>query len=329
MSIINSSREMPVSWQVDGMEVQATLTHPQKEGVLPAVIMVAGSGPTDRDWNTPLLPGTNGSAALLAEALSAAGFIALRYDKRASGPHAMENMTRLAGKVSMQSHVDELAGGLRLLARREDVDPKRLFILTNSEGALHALNTYHQSLEPAVAGLVLTSAPARPVGVLGREQIAAQVAAVPGGEKLLAAYDAAMADFAAGRPVNVDESLPEGMRMLIGGVSAPVNQPFARELWTIDPARLLEEVSIPVLVVLGKKDIQVDWQKDGDVFEALAKKHRNIQIVILENANHVLKFEPKPRSELNAVEASTSYNAEGTRLDGEVVKAVLDWLRKR
>jgi pimeloyl-ACP methyl ester carboxylesterase len=319
--------ESQVAWQVDDMQVSASLTRPQGEGPFPALVMVAGSGPTDRDWNTPLLPGTNGSAALLAGAITGIGFITLRYDKRASGPHARENMPRLAGKVSMQSHVDELAGGMRFLASRADVDARRLFILTNSEGALHALNYHTQQLEPDVAGLVLTSSLARPGGVLAHEQVAAQLAAVPGGQEMLAAYDAAIADFVAGRPVKVDESLPEGLRMMLSAVSTPMNQPFARELWTLDPADLLGKVHAPTLAVFGKKDIQVDWQKDGAVFESVAKKRNNIQVAYLENANHVLKFEPRPRSELDAAEVTSGYNAETAQLDPETVDTIQGWLK--
>src|SRR5574340_147197 len=83
---------MDMSWRMDGTTVGATFVTPPGSGPFPGVVMVAGSGPTDRDWNSPLLPGSNGSARLIAAALTAAGFASLRYDKRASGPHAMENM---------------------------------------------------------------------------------------------------------------------------------------------------------------------------------------------------------------------------------------------
>jgi hypothetical protein len=63
---------------VDEIEVHATPTRPISAGPFPAVIFVAGSGPTDRNWNTPMIPGTNGSGALLAQALTRAGFITLR-----------------------------------------------------------------------------------------------------------------------------------------------------------------------------------------------------------------------------------------------------------
>src|SRR5215467_9813964 len=105
-----------VTWQLGETTVYGTVVRPVGPGPFPAVVMVAGSGPTDRDWNSPLLPGTNGSARLLAEALATAGFASLRYDKRASGPHAHENMRALMGKLSLQSHVDELAGAVRTLA---------------------------------------------------------------------------------------------------------------------------------------------------------------------------------------------------------------------
>ncbi len=85
------SHEEQVSWKVDGIDVEATLTRPAGAGPFPAIVMVAGSGPTDRNWNTPLIPGTNGSAALLAQILTEQGYITLRYDKRASGPHVMDN----------------------------------------------------------------------------------------------------------------------------------------------------------------------------------------------------------------------------------------------
>jgi len=162
--------ELPVSWPVDDIEISATLTRPAGEAPFPAVIFVAGSGPTDRNWNTPLLPGTNGSGALLAQKLTEHGFITLRYDKLASGPHAMENAQRMAGRISMQSHLEELAGGVALLASREDVNPARIFVLTNSEGCVHALNYQTQRDGPLFAGMVLTSAFARATGGLARSQ---------------------------------------------------------------------------------------------------------------------------------------------------------------
>jgi hypothetical protein len=129
-----------VTWQSPLATIHGTLVRPLGPGPFPGVVLVAGSGPTNREWNSPLLPGSNGSAHLLAEALTRAGITSLRYDKLASDSQIRDNLPALIGKFSMQSHLDELMGAVRTLAGQSCVRKGRIFALTNSEGALHALN---------------------------------------------------------------------------------------------------------------------------------------------------------------------------------------------
>src|ERR1700737_2566580 len=205
------AESLEVTWPIGATTMYGTLIRPSGLGPFPAVVMVAGSGPTDRDWNSQLLPGTNGSARLLAEALARAGIASLRYDKRASGPHARENVPLLIGKMSMQSHVDELAGRVSIMASQAYARSGRIFALANSEGTLHALN--YQLHSPAIpfAGLVLTGPPGRAVGAVARSQLAAQAARIPNGDALLALYDAAITRFLAEEPTAPDPALPEGV----------------------------------------------------------------------------------------------------------------------
>ena len=275
-----------VSWPLDSTTVYGTLVRPSGPGPFPAVVMVAGSGPTDRDWNSPLLPGTNGSARLLAEAFAREGIASLRYDKRASGPHARENVPLLIGKLSMQSHVDELAGAVRTLASQVYTRPGRIFALANSEGTLHALNYQLHSPAIPLAGLVLIGPPGRSVGTVARSQIAAQVASVSNGDALLSLYDAAIVRFLAGEPVAPDPLLPEGVQMLLQSLETPANLPFSRELWNADAAPLLRQVDVPVLVIIGKKDLQIDWLADGEPLQQAAAGHKEVTFLFPENANH-------------------------------------------
>jgi esterase/lipase len=127
--------------------------------------------------------------------------------------------------------------------------------------------------------------------------------------------------------VTVDETLPEGLQQVIMAITQPVNQPFSRELWVFNPAEKLAEVTIPVLIVIGKKDIQVDWQTDGPIFETVAKEHDNITLRYMENANHVLKLEPKPREQLTAADAMASYGSDDVALDPATVEAIISWLQ--
>ena len=327
--ITKTTTEIPASWRLDEIDIDASLTLPSGTGPFPAVIMVAGSGPTDRNWNSPLLPGNNGSAALLAQVLTELGYVTLRYDKLASGPHGKENAIKLTGKISMQSHVDELAGGVKYLTKQEFVHAHKIFVFTNSEGCIHALNYQLQENEPKFAGMILTAPPARAVGLVAHEQLAAQLNPVPGGDKWLASYDAAIADFVAGGAVKIDEGLPEGVRNLLLATTSPINRPFARELWTTDPAALLSKINVPVLVVIGKKDIQVNWQVDGSIIEAIAKTHGNITVVYPENANHVIKHEARERPQLNPAEVTASYNADTSTLDQETMNIISSWLASR
>jgi hypothetical protein len=315
-----------VSWPLGPTTVHGTLVAPRGPSPFPAVILVAGSGPTDRDWNSPLLPGSNGSARLLAEALGRAGVASLRYDKRASGPHVRETIPLLVGKISMQSHVEELAGAIRTMAAHQRVRADRVFALGNSEGTLHALNYQLHSPAIPLAGLILTGPPGRAVGAVARSQLAAQAAGIPNGVALLGLYDAAIARFLAREPINPDPALPDGVKILLQSLETPANLPFARELWTADAATLLSGVSVPVLVIIGKKDVQVDWQADGKPLQRSAAERKDVTFVFPDNANHVLKHEPRPRSELVQAEVVSGYNAPDAHLDPEVGGAILAWL---
>jgi pimeloyl-ACP methyl ester carboxylesterase len=315
-----------VSWQLDSTTVDSTLVRPAGPGPFPGVVMVAGSGPTDRDWNSPLLPGTNGSARLLAEALAQAGIASLRYDKRASGPRARENMQTLVGKLSMQSHVDELAGAVRTLASQSYIREGRIFALGNSEGTLHVLNYQVHSPAIPLAGLVLIAPPGRAVGTVGRAQLAEQATAIPNGEALMALYDAAIARFQAGEPMAPDPALPQGVQVLLQALETPANLPFARELWVADAATLLRQIDVPVLVIIGKKDIQVDWQADGEPLRQAAAGHRDVTFLFPENTNHVLKQELRPRSELAQADVLPGYNGPDTHLDPPSLAAIVEWL---
>jgi len=318
--------ESDVAWELDAIAVRGTLRRPPGDGPFPGVVFVAGSGPTDRDWNTPLLPGTNGSARLIADELVRGGFASLRYDKRASGPHAADNVQRLVGRLSMQSHLDELTGAVRTLARQPFVRADRLFAVANSEGTLHALRYQLQAPPIPLAGLVLVAPPGRSVGSVARSQLAAQAAALPNGDDVMALYDEAVARFVAGEPVAPDPSLPPGVLALLAGLAAPANLPFARELWTTDGAALLARVDVPTLVVIGKKDIQVDWRVDGEPLERAAAGRADVTFVYPEDANHVLKHEARARSELTAAHVLPSYNGADTALDDQAMAGILGWL---
>jgi len=65
----------------------------------------------------------------------------------------------------------------------------------------------------------------------------------------------------------LDAFLPASVQLLLRGSAVPVNLPFARELWSVDLAELVAAVPEPILVAIGKKDIQTDWRTGGGALE--------------------------------------------------------------
>jgi uncharacterized protein len=315
-----------VTWEVLDIPVYGTVTAPKDGEAQPAVILLAGSGPTDRDWCSPLLPGINGSAKLLAEALASRGYLTLRYDKLGSGPHVKENLSKFAGKVSMETFMDELTGAVETLVSEEDVDKGRLFALTNSEGAIHAVNYQLQAKSNRFKGLVLTGAPGRAIGDIARSQIFNQIRSLPNSKVLMKPYDDAVAEFLSSRPMVMDAPLPDGIKLLLRGLENPNNLPFARELWNYSLPEYIAGVDDPMLVVIGKKDIQIDWKIDGGALQAATAKKTAVSYAFPENANHVLKHEEMPLEKLTAEYVASHYNAPDAELDEETADAIFSWL---
>lgn len=320
------SRSAEVQWGLGPTRVYGTLVMPEDFGPFPAVVIAAGSGPTDRDWNSPLLPGKNGSARLLAEALANAGYASLRYDKRFAGPHAEENMRVLSGSLSMQSHREEYAGAVELMATMPEIRAGEIFGLGGSEGTLHVLHYQLERPSVPLAGIILAAPPGRAVGDVARWQLAEQAAAVPNGDMLLDLYDEAIMRFQEGQAAAPDPALPEGVKNLVAALESPANLPFSRELWRSEAASLLAQVTVPTLIVIGKKDIQIDWQVDGKPLRAVAQGKPNIALIYPDHANHVLKYEPEDRSALHAASVAAGYNAEDAKLDGQTLEIILNWL---
>ena len=315
-----------VAWSVGDIPVHATITAPSGPGRHPGVLLVAGSGPTDRDWCSPLLPGTNGSAGLLATELALRGYVTLRYDKMGSGPHVRDYTPKLAGKIGMEAFREELASALGVLQSEQGVAEGDLYGVTNSEGAIHAVRHQLKGTRPRFRGLVLTGPPGRSVGEMGRSQLLSQGASLPNRDALIALYDAAIARFQAGEPANPDPSLPEGVRALLRALESSANLPFSRVLWAYRLPPSFARVREPRLVLIGKKDLQSDWRIDGGLLEAAAAGQPNVTFVYPENANHVLKHEAAPRESLSGASVGARYNAPDAVLDVDALRSILDWL---
>ena len=235
----------------------------------PVVLIVPGSGPTDRDGNSPL--GVKAAPyRLLAEALAQRGIATVRIDKR--GMFASAGAVRDANDVTISDYAADVhawAGAIR-----KTTGAPCVWLLGHSEGGLVALAA--AGAPAGLCGLILVSTPGRPLGAVLREQLRANPANAP----LLPSADEAIASLEAGRAVDVSGLHPALQRLF-----APAVQGFLISEIGLDPARLIAAYAGPVAIVQGDSDLQVSVA-DAQRLKTAAPA---ASLRILPGVNHVLK----------------------------------------
>ena len=250
--------------------LQAALRFPA--GPLPpkaAVLIIPGSGPTDRDGNSPHV-GNPAIYSLLAAGLAQRGIASARIDKR--GMFGSAAAIPDANAVRMRDYADDALKWSEALRERTGVDC--VWILGHSEGGVVALLAGQE--RAAICGLILVATPGRPMGEVLREQLRANPANAPVLEQALGAIDA----LEAGRRVDVTALHPALHLLFHAGV-----QDFLIDSLTLDPSRLASSVQGPMLILQGSRDLQVS-------VEDAQRLHRSAPqstLAVLEGVNHVLK----------------------------------------
>ena len=237
----------------------------------PIILIVPGSGPTDRDGNSPL-----GIAAasyrMLAHALAERDIASVRIDKR--GMHGSSEAVTDANAVTIADYADDVVAWTDAIRTVVPNGAERCIVLLgHSEGGLVALEAV-PAVEPC--GVVLIAVPGRPFGTILREQLAANPANAP----ILDQADAAIASMERGERVDAG-ALHPGLQPLFD----PSIQGFLIDLASRDPARMAAPVDAPVLIVQGARDIQVA-ERDARALDGAAPAS---DLLVLADMNHVLK----------------------------------------
>lgn len=244
-----------------------TLLDPGKGA--PVIVIIPGSGPTDRDGNSPM--GLNASSyRLLSEALAARGVATVRIDKR--GMFGSKAAIPDANAVTVADYAADAHGWAT--AMRQRTGARCVWLLGHSEGGLVALQAAQNQKD--LCGIILVSAAGRPIGAVIREQLRANPANAP----LLVPAMTALDELEAGRHID-PAPLPAPLQPLF----AARVQGYMIDLLAHDPPRLAASVTVPMLIVQGDHDIQVSV---ADA-EALAKAQPKARLVIVAGMNHPLK----------------------------------------
>ncbi len=268
----------------------------------PVALIVAGSGPTDRDGNSPA--GVNANTyKLLAEGLAAQGIASLRYDKLFSG----SSQPKIAREqdLSFETYVNDAAAWLNLL--KKDSRFKSVFVIGHSEGSLVGMLAAEQT---PVTGFISLAGPGRNIADVLLEQLKPQLTA-----PMYTETERVIGELRAGRTVVASSiTLPAQVR---GSLFRDSLQPYLISWMKFDPAVEIAKLKTNILVVQGSTDLQVK------VLDAqLLSKAAGVRPVILDGVNHVLKAAPsEPQANL------ATYSNPNLPLEGHVVSTLTAFIR--
>jgi len=270
MTLLNQT---PVLEVPDG-RLHGSLLLPKSDRPLPVALLIAGSGPTDRNGNNPM--GHNDSLKRLAQGLAKQGIASLRYDKRGVG----ESLALAPDErdLSVETYVADAAAWIEKLQG----DPRfsSVILIGHSEGALIA--SLAAARQP-VAALITLAGSGRPIDDVLREQLQGRLPPT-----LLASSHYLIDELRAGR---THQPVPEALEVLF----RPSVQPYLISLFRQDPAQAFAQADAPALIIQGTHDMQVGIEDA----RALQRSRPDAELALISGMNHVLRIVPaQPQQQL-------------------------------
>lgn len=259
--------EQEATLAVHGGVLHGTLSLPDGQGKVPVVLLHAGSGPTDRNGNSAMLPGQNNALRMLAEALARNGIATLRYDKRGIGASASAG--RREADLRLDDYIDDATAWLRQL--RADPRFTNVLMAGHSEGALIAMVACQKA---QLDGCVLIAGAGNALDDILRVQLKPRLP-----PELYAQNERILLALKRGEQVN---DVPPALLALY----RPSVQPYLMSSLKVDPRAVVGALRMPLLILQGANDLQVAVA-DAQALSAAAPAAR---LVIVPGMNHVLKM---------------------------------------
>jgi len=289
--------QRPLTLDTAEGQLHGTLLLPKTDVPVPVVLLIAGSGPTDRNGNNPE-GGNNDSLKLLAQNLAQNGIASVRYDKR--GIAASRPATPDERDLSVDKYVQDAVGWSSKL--RQDQRFSTLTLIGHSEGALIATLAAPKAGADALVSIAGTG---RPIDQVIKEQLRERQPAA-----LLPQSLWTIDQLKAGERV---PHVPDALQVLFRSSV----QPYLISLFQQDPAGAFARLTMPALIVQGSHDMQVEV-KDADALKA-AKP--DAQLVVIAGMNHVLRIVAnEPKAQL------ASYNNPKLPLARELTSRLVDFV---
>ncbi|MBU0472886.1 MAG: alpha/beta hydrolase [Bacteroidetes bacterium] len=308
----------------DKIELAGTLTLPEKNGMFPAVILISGSGPQNRDeellGHKPFL--------VLADFLTKNGIAVLRYDDR-----GVEKSTGNFNSATTFDFAKDVKYAIEYLQKRKDINKDKIGLIGHSEGGVIAPIIASENKD--VDFIVLMAGPSLrgdKLLLLQKYKIETQIGVnkqlIENNQQIFTgAYEIILNKSIKNELISDTLSeyftskyglaLPEKQKtVLINQLSSPWMIEFIR----LDPVVYLSKVNCPVLAINGSKDMQVPPKENLEIIENVVKKSNNTKVKVkeLEGLNHLFQeCETGAPSEYSTTEQTISPTA---------LKEILNWI---
>ncbi len=265
----DSATEQSVSITQDGIEIHGSLMVPDIDGPMPVALIIAGSGPTDRNGNNPMM--TNNALKMVAEGLANEGIASVRYDKRGVAESLVEGLDE--STLRFEHFIEDAQAWLEFLEEDERFSSR--WVIGHSEGSLIGMVAAHQA---SVDGFVSLAGVGESADLTLKRQLSAQPEPFRG------------------QMMEMIDQLKVGE--LLGAIDPMFNalfresvQPYMISWFAYDPAEWIAKFNGPILIVQGTTDLQVTVEDANK----LSAAQPDAELVIIEGMNHVLKEAPLER----------------------------------
>ncbi|MNX44956.1 Alpha/beta hydrolase family protein [compost metagenome] len=289
-------KESPIVLKINTDQLFGTLTTPDLTKKYPVALIIAGSGPTDRNGNNPMMK--NNSLKMLAEVLAKNGIASLRYDKRGIGeskPSAISEQS-----LVFENYTEDAKSWINLL--KQDKRFSEVVIIGHSEGSL--------------IGMIAGAKANKFISIAGPGESA---------DKLIKTQIESKAN----KQLNdltfpIIDSLKNGNKVkkvdpMLNALFRPSIQPYLISWFKYNPQAEIKKLNVPILIVQGNNDLQVTV-KDA---ETLSQANKNAELLIVDKMNHIMKIvEGDKQANLE------SYKNESLPLSEVMTSKIISFIKK-
>jgi len=295
--LVSFGQEEEITLETKTGDIKGSLLIPSVLEKTAVVLIIAGSGPTDRNGNNPMM--TNNSLKMLAKELQKNGIASVRYDKRGIGESKNSGLQEI--DLRFEDYVQDVEGWIKLL--KEDERFSNIIVLGHSEGSLIGMIASHKQEAKkfiSVAGVGI------PAGDILRKQLKGQP------------------QFILDESLKIIEKLENGetvekVSQMLYSLFRPSVQPYMISWFKYNPQIEIAKLNKPILIIQGTTDIQVSVS-DAD---KLASANKKSQKQIIEGMNHILK-----EAELDRQKNIQTYSMPDLPLKKELIKFIVKFIEE-